>query len=216
MRSSSRSQMPAISERLDGILLQQWKLISARHYLTFLILPEGGAEHGGVCLEMCESEFDKAIFNCEPLKTMHSSPSTFCGEEFKNINMSSKRELEKFKINKKRRASCLQNCRPGCLKLHYNYKIKEEQLQFPEVHRAGLSQIDIYYRNSEINSMHHDPLYGSGAMFSHIGGLLGYWLGISMFSLLDIIKKLFGKAIILWRRFKEYKSQKTSNYEDLV
>ncbi|GBM40837.1 hypothetical protein AVEN_137336-1 [Araneus ventricosus] len=28
-----------------------------------------------------------------------------------------------------RRVSCLQNCRPGCLKLHYNNKIKEDKLQ---------------------------------------------------------------------------------------
>ncbi|GBM62664.1 hypothetical protein AVEN_257264-1 [Araneus ventricosus] len=56
----------------------------------------------------------------------------------------------------------------------------------------------------------------SGAMFSHIGGLLGYWLGISVFTFLDIIEKSFVTAIIWRRRFKKHKAQKTPNSDDLV
>ncbi|GBM27776.1 hypothetical protein AVEN_25386-1 [Araneus ventricosus] len=154
-----------------------------------------------VCLEMCESEFYKALYNCDLSTTMHLSPNDFCLQ-----GLGRPKSFEHERELMERRDSCSQNCRPRCLKLHYNYNIKENKYQFQRKDGVGESHIDIKIRNSEITSIRHVPLYGSGAMFSHIGGLLGYWLGISVFTLLDIIEKCFRKAIIWRNRFKKHRA----------
>ncbi|GBM52371.1 hypothetical protein AVEN_160096-1 [Araneus ventricosus] len=55
--------------------------------------------------------------------------------------------------------------------------------------------IEIYVKNTELTVIRHVPLYGSGELFSHIGGLLGCWLGVSVFTFTDIIEKVFWKAV---------------------
>ncbi|GBM50308.1 hypothetical protein AVEN_219077-1 [Araneus ventricosus] len=69
----------------------------------------------------------------------------------------------------------------------------------------GEAEIQMIFRNRKVILERHVPLYGSGALFSHIGGLLAYWLGISVLSSLDIIEKFFGIAVICWKRYRKNK-----------
>ncbi|GBM27746.1 hypothetical protein AVEN_25362-1 [Araneus ventricosus] len=83
-----------------------------------------------VCLEICESEFHEAVYNCQLSKTMMFSPSDFCsGKIILDVDMSSERQRE----IKERRDRCVEKCRPGCLKLHYSYKIQENKYQPEDV-----------------------------------------------------------------------------------
>ncbi|CAL1275418.1 unnamed protein product [Larinioides sclopetarius] len=165
-----------------------------------------------MCLEMCESEFSKANYNCDDRSTMISPVNDLCFE-LKVIQLSPERESQLWE----KRNSCLQNCRPGCLKLDYKYKIEEREYD-PYQMRAffGLTKVQINMRNKKVTLRLHFPQYGSGEMFSHIGGLLGYWLGISVLTFLVIIEKCFVKVTDWMRRFKEDTRQETANSENLV
>ncbi|GBM32760.1 hypothetical protein AVEN_83730-1 [Araneus ventricosus] len=73
-----------------------------------------------MCLEMCDSELAKNVFGCHTEMTMASSPSDFC------LRIISKSILgERELMEKQKHLSCVQNCRPGCLNLHYSYQLDE-------------------------------------------------------------------------------------------
>ncbi|CAL1289829.1 unnamed protein product [Larinioides sclopetarius] len=57
------------------------------------------------------------------------------------------------------------------------------------------AKILIFVKNTEVSMLRHVPLYGSGEVFSYVGGLAGFWLGVSVFSFTDIIEKLYRKAM---------------------
>ncbi|GBM52356.1 hypothetical protein AVEN_160085-1 [Araneus ventricosus] len=91
-------------------------------------------------------------------------------------------------------------------KLQYKYIMtKREFSGFEQGRKTGWSVIDIYVKNAEVTVIRHVPLYGRGELFSHIGGLLGCWLGVSVFTFTDIIGKVFWKAVS-WKMDKIQKS----------
>ncbi|GBM41282.1 hypothetical protein AVEN_202877-1 [Araneus ventricosus] len=53
----------------------------------------------------------------------------------------------------------------------------------------------------------------SSEIFSHVGGLLGCWLGISVFTFTDIMEKGFRKVVRLKKIFKERKEKRAPNSE---
>ncbi|GBM67713.1 hypothetical protein AVEN_244299-1 [Araneus ventricosus] len=63
----------------------------------------------------------------------------------------------------------------------------------------------LYVNNPEVTVLRHVPLYGSGEIFSHVGGLLGCWLGVSVFTFTDIMEKGYRKVI---RRKKIFRKKK--------
>ncbi|CAL1289820.1 unnamed protein product [Larinioides sclopetarius] len=144
-----------------------------------------------MCLEMCRGEFSKEIFGCNAALTMISSPIDLCYISFNRKNLSSKslREI------KKKRHNCIQNCKPECLKLHYKHSLTVRDLNIDWADSTDLAEITISVKNTGVIILRHVPLYGSGEIFSHIGGLVGFWLGVSVFTFTDVIEKLCQKAI---------------------
>ncbi|CAL1301129.1 unnamed protein product [Larinioides sclopetarius] len=59
-----------------------------------------------------------------------------------------------------------------------------------------VSHIFFEVKNPQVTIIRHVPLYGSGEIFSHVGGLLGCWLGISVFTFTDILEKFVQKVAI--------------------
>ncbi|CAL1289823.1 unnamed protein product [Larinioides sclopetarius] len=142
--------------------------------------------------QMCRSEFSKKVFGCDRSSTMISSPDDLC---YTNKSRGEKPHIY-FKNSielKKKRHICMQNCKQECLKLHYKYTVVEADLNFAVP--TDFAEINIYVKNTEITVLRHVPLYGSGEIFSHIGGLAGFWLGVSVFTFTDTIEKLFWKAV---------------------
>ncbi|GFY52010.1 hypothetical protein TNIN_367781 [Trichonephila inaurata madagascariensis] len=56
----------------------------------------------------------------------------------------------------------------------------------------------------------HDPLYSAGDLFSHIGGLVGCWLGISVWAFTNIMEGSVLMATNWMKKFRK-KKQKTSD-----
>ncbi|GBM67981.1 hypothetical protein AVEN_218840-1 [Araneus ventricosus] len=71
-----------------------------------------------MCLELCRSEFSKALYGCDWGMTMVSSVRDLCipgNFEIPHISDMQRRELEDKQL------ICIQNCKQGCLKLQYKY-----------------------------------------------------------------------------------------------
>ncbi|CAL1289853.1 unnamed protein product [Larinioides sclopetarius] len=149
-----------------------------------------------MCLEMCKSEFSTKVYDCNLALTMVSAISDLC---FQSRNgMKPIRHSKPISELKKRRQSCMQDCRPECLKLQYKYKMASKDLDIDGKSQEdpnNFAQINIYVKNTEVTVLRHVPLYGSGETFSYIGGLVGFWLGVSVFTFTDTIEKLYRKAV---------------------
>ncbi|CAL1289854.1 unnamed protein product [Larinioides sclopetarius] len=79
-----------------------------------------------MCLEMCKSEFSTKVYDCNLALTMVSAISDLC---FQSRNgMKPIRHSKPISELKKRRQSCMQDCRPECLKLQYKYKMASKDL----------------------------------------------------------------------------------------
>ncbi|GBN23949.1 hypothetical protein AVEN_255472-1 [Araneus ventricosus] len=76
-----------------------------------------------MCLELCRSEYAKAKYGCDWGMTMVSSVRDLCLRDYKQPNNSQEKEGEM----KDKRLICIQNCKQGCLKLQYKYRIKETE-----------------------------------------------------------------------------------------
>ncbi|GBM26353.1 hypothetical protein AVEN_239353-1 [Araneus ventricosus] len=73
-----------------------------------------------MCLALCRSEYKKAVSGCDSGMTMIPSVRDQCFGDFEKPNISSE---QRFELQDKRLV-CFQNCKQGCLKLQYDYKIK--------------------------------------------------------------------------------------------
>ncbi|GBN95407.1 hypothetical protein AVEN_98312-2 [Araneus ventricosus] len=77
-----------------------------------------------MCLELCRSKYSKATYGCDRGMTMIRSVSDLCiprNFEIPHISDMQRREL------RNKRLICTQNCKQGCLKLQYKYRIKETE-----------------------------------------------------------------------------------------
>ncbi|GBM41279.1 hypothetical protein AVEN_202874-1 [Araneus ventricosus] len=77
-----------------------------------------------MCLDLCRSEYSKASYRCDIGMTMVSSVRDVCiSGKYKRRGFPSVQERELLD----KRLICFQNCKQGCLKLQYKYKIKETE-----------------------------------------------------------------------------------------
>ncbi|GBN66701.1 hypothetical protein AVEN_60111-1, partial [Araneus ventricosus] len=74
---------------------------------------------------------------------------------------------------------------------------------------------DIYFhvKRPEVTVLRHVPLYSTIEIFSNFGGLLGFWLGISVFALTGITEKVFQKVVRWKKRFRKRKEKTASTSE---
>ncbi|KAF8778890.1 hypothetical protein HNY73_015572 [Argiope bruennichi] len=78
-----------------------------------------------MCLEMCRSDFMKAMRGCDNVMTMIFSASDLCWyDDLELLPMTPEYEIEL----EKNRLRCMQNCKPECLKLQYKYKIVKNEI----------------------------------------------------------------------------------------
>ncbi|GFU32385.1 uncharacterized protein NPIL_368641 [Nephila pilipes] len=63
--------------------------------------------------------------------------------------------------------------------------------------------ISIYIENTEVNVLRHNRLYGTEELFSYIGGLMGCWLGISVWASVGIFEEAYRKIIQMKRQLRE-------------
>ncbi|GBN44197.1 hypothetical protein AVEN_148420-1 [Araneus ventricosus] len=88
-----------------------------------------------------------------------------------------------------------------------------QQLYRSRSKRKSRSVIEFYVKNPEVTVLMHVPLYSSSEIFSHVGGLLGCWLGISVFIFTGIMEKFFRKVFKWRKRFGRRKKKRASTSE---
>ncbi|GIY40396.1 uncharacterized protein CEXT_523751 [Caerostris extrusa] len=89
--------------------------------------------------------------------------------------------------------ACMRDCRPECV--------------------VG---VIVYVKNDEVTVMSHKPLYGSfGELFSYIGGLMGCWLGISVWAFTGIVEKTCRRTVKLKRNISYRRSLKGLQIKNL-
>ncbi|GIY04546.1 hypothetical protein CDAR_208851 [Caerostris darwini] len=68
--------------------------------------------------------------------------------------------------------------------------------------------IEISLIDRDVTVISHIPRYGMWELFSYIGGLIGCWLGISVWAFVDIIEANFWTLLRLIQKLKQKKSEK--------
>ncbi|GIY94712.1 hypothetical protein CEXT_280301 [Caerostris extrusa] len=63
-------------------------------------------------------------------------------------------------------------------------------------------RIFVRLKTPEVTVMSHTPSYDIEEMFSYIGGLLGCWLGISVWAFAGMVESFFRRIIQLIRKLK--------------
>ncbi|GFU39198.1 uncharacterized protein NPIL_528031 [Nephila pilipes] len=63
--------------------------------------------------------------------------------------------------------------------------------------------ISIYIAKTEVNVLRHNRLYGTEELFSYFGGLMGCWLGISVWASVGIFESAYRKIIQMKRQLRE-------------
>ncbi|CAL1299494.1 unnamed protein product [Larinioides sclopetarius] len=160
-----------------------------------------------MCLDLCKSKYIKGFNGCGLGMRMVMSEKDLCFLAISQDN------IEYYTGSKKKRdraLACFKNCKQGCLKLQYSYKINEDDLNV--MFKPSMSYISFKVKSPEVTIFRHVPLYGSGEIFSHVGGLLGCWLGMSVFTFADILEKFVHKVAIWKKRFRKNK-KKSQNIE---
>ncbi|CAL1299498.1 unnamed protein product [Larinioides sclopetarius] len=162
-----------------------------------------------MCLDLCKSKYFTRMYGCGWEMKMIMSEDDLCYLAINVYNhhsyIGSKRERHVMDKG----IACVKNCKQGCLKLQYSYKINEQDLDS----EPTKSYIFFEVKNPEVTIFRHVPLYGSGEIFSHVGGLLGCWLGISIFTFTDFLEKCVKKVAIWRKRFGKRKKKRAPTPE---
>ncbi|GBN44374.1 hypothetical protein AVEN_143845-1 [Araneus ventricosus] len=76
-----------------------------------------------MCLDLCRSEYAKAVEGCKEGMSMVSSELDLCYGDDDRPSIPSEQlvELQDKQLN------CFQSCKQGCLKLQYKYRINENK-----------------------------------------------------------------------------------------
>ncbi|CAL1273857.1 unnamed protein product [Larinioides sclopetarius] len=140
----------------------------------YLSLWEKNNRTGPRSKEMCQEICVKMSLPsyCEIQQTMYRNPKEICN----TMGCGNQRFLQEQ--DKEFLRNCMNDCKPNCL---------------------NVIRVNIFLSDLDVIVISHNPLYGPWDLFSSIGGLMGCWLGISVWTLVGIITKTYTK-FICWRR----------------
>ncbi|GBO31572.1 hypothetical protein AVEN_13612-1, partial [Araneus ventricosus] len=94
-----------------------------------------------------------------------------------------------------RRNACRRNCNPACLKLKYHFSTIKIEKKDRSFNHGDYITIRVYVKDTEVSVLSHNPLYGSFEVFSYVGGLMGCWLGISVWTCFGMTGKKFRTVV---------------------
>ncbi|GIY23081.1 uncharacterized protein CDAR_525311 [Caerostris darwini] len=156
-----------------------------------------------MCVYMCLKRSRKLCPGCEGEQMMHK-------DKYKLFPNPAERCLKCFYYRRKEK--CKRDCNVDCVKQKYHYTIEETPLEptdFKYSNHAdrGAIEIQVYLIDRDVTVISHIPRYGMWELFSYIGGLIGCWLGISVWAFVDIIE---GNCRRLFRLIQKLK-QKPKN-----
>ncbi|GFY39506.1 uncharacterized protein TNIN_74931 [Trichonephila inaurata madagascariensis] len=170
-----------------------------------------------MCRYMCGKNISMIAFKCEKGLTMFENIKDWCCP--KKLCGHPPHLGPGLSVLLKNRKECFGSCKEECLKLKYLSTI-EESVYEPSKERAlewtsgkkELTVVSIRIQDIEKTVMLHDPLYSIENLFSNIGGLMGCWLGISVWAFVNIIEKT---NLILTNCMKKFKMKKQEITEEV-
>ncbi|GBL94473.1 hypothetical protein AVEN_235582-1 [Araneus ventricosus] len=147
-----------------------------------------------MCREFCRKTYNAQCYGCGYYQTMHSYKwQNLC--PYGTLSCKDEKLWKDLEL-------CEENCKPNCLKLKYTYRFKKTKVttfsnsNFFTV--KDMIGVILYTRDRDVTIVSHLPLYNDWELFSYIGGLMGCWLGISVWAMVGISEKSFRK-IIWWK-----------------
>ncbi|XP_055945823.1 uncharacterized protein LOC129976336 [Argiope bruennichi] len=168
-----------------------------------------------ICLDLCRAEYYKKCRDCNAGLRMYETLDNYCGEYDECF-------YDIFEDMSKITEKCHAKCKPDCRKLKYHYKIAKFTIH-EKTNRSITAQellarghpmnIQVSIRNPDIFVLSHVPMFSSEELFSYIGGLMGCWLGVSVWSFTDIIEKNFRKIQNFKRGLRRRGKQTTTEQE---
>ncbi|GIX74527.1 hypothetical protein CEXT_668891 [Caerostris extrusa] len=61
----------------------------------------------------------------------------------------------------------------------------------------GTLRLLVRVKGTEVSILSHRPVYGMWEIFSHVGGLVGCWLGISVWTAINFFEDLYKSTVKL-------------------
>ncbi|XP_055945241.1 uncharacterized protein LOC129975958 [Argiope bruennichi] len=163
-----------------------------------------------ICFEQCRAKFFKECAGCESGMTMYETLTSYC----RNFTARKCFDQDKKEQFRRRMGSCNLKCKPDCLKLKYYYKTEKFDQNRGSEHRDSEEgqKMDIIFTidNPDIIILSHTPMFGKEELFSYIGGLMGCWMGISVWSFTGIIGKRCQRIPRLERKLRKATNQSPS------
>ncbi|GFT71527.1 uncharacterized protein NPIL_310831 [Nephila pilipes] len=162
-----------------------------------------------MCKEWCLWNYYTSCGNCFQGLTMVEKPHRFCTQNSCTSNA-------KIRVNLKK---CRMNCKVNCKNLIYRYEIID-QLIGPYSTNQHLSfsdeiKISVIIKSPEVIVTSHKPVYTTLDAFSYIGGLMGCWLGLSVWACTGIAETTF-LTILRFLKLCMKKSRHSAPVRNLV
>ncbi|XP_035207596.1 amiloride-sensitive sodium channel subunit alpha-like [Stegodyphus dumicola] len=75
---------------------------------------------------------------------------------------------------------------------YFKYKtgIKQEDLIHLNSYRKGLAKLKVFYSTLQRSTYEQKPMFEDSELFSHLGGELGLWLGLSLVAVFELVENL--------------------------
>ncbi|KAF8778836.1 hypothetical protein HNY73_015522 [Argiope bruennichi] len=153
-----------------------------------------------MCKELCLHELFEQNKNITPEFEMLEYPLKVCFDWKCRTSSEDSKILE----------SCKRNCKANCRNLKYTHTITEtmrdiSQIEF-ENYESNKDKIEvqIFYWDPQVIVEKHVPEYKTGYLFSYIGGLMGCWLGVSIWAFPGIVENVFRRALQWMIPIKRY------------
>ncbi|GBN44811.1 hypothetical protein AVEN_53670-1 [Araneus ventricosus] len=141
--------------------------------------------------EMCQELCVKMSITtyCETRQTMLRNPKGICNTMGCGNNRFFVNQDQEFLQN------CMKDCKPNCLKQKYHFTVEDVIPEDNSERTKNIINVNIFLSDRDVTVISHNPLYGPWDLFSSIGGLMGCWLGISVWTLVGITEKTYSKFV---------------------
>ncbi|GBM97326.1 hypothetical protein AVEN_115861-2 [Araneus ventricosus] len=90
---------------------------------------------------------------------------------------------------------CFKECKEECVKVKFSYEVKESYrsryARHVERNESRTIIVKIEFPEADMQKIIHKPQFQVLEIFSLIGGLLAFWIGLSMFQVVEVFDCMF-------------------------
>ncbi|GIY47997.1 uncharacterized protein CDAR_387471 [Caerostris darwini] len=182
----------------------------ANYSASWIASNKTGPRSQEMCRQTCLKHYSKQCYDCYYGLAMYENSADMCPLRPHVCFVKNRDELWA------NLQTCVKNCKTNCVKLKYQYTLVEKPFNAHQVNHnllEGSDRIDltIYVKDAKVVVLRHKQLYGfqlvrcsmKWDLFSDIGGLIGCWLGISVWALVGIIESFSYKASEMMHKIKQ-------------